>query len=309
MYKINCEIINSTAKFIINPNSGTKKQRNLVAQYCRDNNCELIETRCRGDAADIAHSICKADPYAVLVAVGGDGLISETANGIMRAGTGRPSSLSGVPLGDGNDFVRAMSEHDIAEPQLIDIMSVNGVYSLNMINIGFDCNVVINTDRLQKFPLFTGSFSYILGVIATFFKKKTFLTSVVVNSDETIDGEFLLIAVGNCPYCGGGIKAIPTAAPFNGSLDVIVVKNVSHAQFISMFCDYKNGTHFDLTELGDRYKPIIEYRRCSTLEISGIERFCVDGEIHECAGVRVDVIPRALRWFNFDSEFLKLIRR
>ncbi len=299
----------SSTKFIINPNSGTKKQRGLVADYCKRLNFDLIETSCRGDAINIAYNICKSDPFSSIVAVGGDGLLSETANGIMRAGAGHTATLSGLPLGDGNDFIRAMSEKSDSDIHIIDLMSINGLYSLNMINIGFDCNVVINTDRLQKIPGITGSFSYIMGIAATFIEKKPLFASITVDGTETLDGEFLLIAVGNCSYCGGGIRAIPTADPSDGKFDVLIIKNVTRRQFVSMFGDYKNGTHFISNELGDKYKKIIEYRHCSSLQITGAERFCVDGEIVECAGIRIDMLPCALRWQNFDRNFIDQLRR
>ena len=53
----------------------------------------------------------------------------------------------------------------------VDLIGIDGIgYSINMINIGFDCHVVDNAQRYKNIRGVSGNLSYILGVIRQFFR-------------------------------------------------------------------------------------------------------------------------------------------
>ena len=66
---------------------------------------EVAFTRAGGEAADIAERESRAGRRFV-IACGGDGTVSEVANGILRAGAGAELGL--LPSGTGGDFRRTI---------------------------------------------------------------------------------------------------------------------------------------------------------------------------------------------------------
>ena len=95
----------SNFTFILNPEAGKGKGRKLrnklvVSIRSKIPDAEFVETTRPGEAADITR---EAQSPSV-VAIGGDGTINEVANGI--AGTNK--SLGVIPIGSGNDFIKAI---------------------------------------------------------------------------------------------------------------------------------------------------------------------------------------------------------
>jgi diacylglycerol kinase family enzyme len=153
------------------------------------------------------------------------------------------------------------------------------------------------------------SASYIAGVAKVLAKKPTIKTGMsfygikkygvdTLIDEEHMEGEFLLTAVANCPYCGGGFKGLPAAAPTDGFLDVLVVKNISRARFMTVVGAYRAGTHVNMETWtpAPQFASILEYRRCKAFTLDTVNRICLDGEILPACGVRAEVIPGALRY-------------
>jgi diacylglycerol kinase family enzyme len=168
--------------------------------------------------------------------------------------------------------------------------------------------VVAASETLRRGRMMNNSLSYICGVATTLVKKQTFTTEVhfggVVDAngnareDEVIAGDFLLCAMGNLPFYGGGFKAVPAAAPTDGKMDVILVRDISRARFVSLVGDYRKGTHINPETLTayPKFAPYIEYRRCDRVTFSGVRAVCLDGEITPATGVRAEIVPAAVRY-------------
>ena len=241
--------------------------------------------------------ICSEKPDAHIVVYGGDGTINEAANGIIKSGAGRTAVMSVVPAGTGNDFVRTFPEKN--RIFTIDAISYNGRYAVNIINFGFDSNVVARTEKYKK--VFAGSPAYIAGVFATLFGKigenwKIKFTDPDGKTEELSDN-FMLALVGNCRYYGGGFCSASLADPSDGELDLIAVKKISRTRFISLVGDYKKGTHLDPETMApiEKFKDIMLFRRIRSVTISGIKNLCADGEIENAENAEIKVVPSALR--------------
>ena len=101
-----------------------------------------------GDATEKIAEVCREDPYAHITIYGGDGSVYESVNAIMSAGAGDTAELTIVPFGTGNDFVKSLPDGKMNKK--IDLIRFNDKYSANIINIGFDCDVVSVTEKLKK---------------------------------------------------------------------------------------------------------------------------------------------------------------
>lgn len=272
----------------------------------------VYETKSVGDCRRYVADVCRKDPGAWIIVYGGDGTISEAVSGIMDADAGETAAFSAVGTGSGNDFVRYMNV--AAAPDVIhelDVVRANDKYSVNMINIGFDCDVVVETEKMRKSPLAGGSFGYILGVVRALAKKKTFNASIELqgvngtDENETVNGEVLLTAIAECPYCGGGFNAVPVARPDDGLVDLLIVKNITRTRFIQLVGYYRAGTHFlsDGT-IDEKFKDILVHKRCKSFELSGLARMCVDGEVSETDNLKAEVIGKALRYIVPSKEMV-----
>lgn len=272
-----------------------------------------------GGIEELSAEVCAKDPFAHIIVYGGDGSVYEAVNGIMKSGNSRTASFSVIPLGSGNDFSRYVNDSDVfkkADLNRIDLIrcTADGVdrYCANVMNMGFDCDVVWETYTLKKYPMFRGSAAYLAGVLKTLMAKKTIGAKISligcesldqdsnekVTSDIEIEQKVLLTACANSRFYGGGFCAAPIASINDGMMDVLVVNNVSRLKFLTLVGAYHDGTFIDSRGvMPKRFSRVLRYHRCRAIEIEGPTRLCLDGEIFPCSGrIRGEVIPGAL-WF------------
>ncbi len=308
---------------IINPISGrgAGKERILatVEQSVAENGGEILKSEHPGHIEELVRMTCEKNPFAHIIAYGGDGTVYETVNGLMKSGANRTASFSIVPIGSGNDFSAFVNDSGVfakAELNKIDIIRVkcgeDVRYYANMMNIGFDCAVVSETYSLKKKPFLHGSAAYLAGVAKTLLRKKklraritlegieSFENDEKLTSSEVIERDLLLTAAANSRYCGGGFRAAPLASLTDGLMDVLVVNNMSRVRFVSLVGAYQAGTYIDENgRMEARYGKILTYRRCRKVTVEGPEMYCLDGEVFPTDAsrtVEAEVLPGAL-WY------------
>lgn len=293
--------------FILNPAAGKgKMQIDLQAQIdrvCTERGVdyEIHPTSAVGEATEYVRACCESHPDTVLrfYACGGDGTLSETVNGAH----GYTNACVGVvPVGTGNDFVRNFDQSDAfldinaqldGESVMLDLMQYNGKLCANMINIGFDCEVVKLTAKLKRNKLIPKGMAYIVGLVITLIRKPGVTAGVSVDGGEIQQRRMLLTSVANGAWCGGGFHSTPLALLGDGVLDTLLIKNVGRLRFLSLVGLYKKGTFID----NKRAREVIDYIKghsvCYTFEAP--QSICVDGEITEVRELEVSAIRDALR--------------
>ena len=102
---------------------------------------------------------------------------------------------------------------------------------------------------------------------------------------EDLDITAMLVAVGNGPSYGGGMRICPAASLTDGLLDVTVVSRLSRAKLVRLFPSVYSGTHL-------RYAEVLTFRATSvSLSAPDVTAYA-DGEfvapaaadLHRCAG-------------------------
>ncbi|MBO5906802.1 MAG: diacylglycerol kinase family lipid kinase [Clostridia bacterium] len=293
--------------FILNPKSGrSPKQRKLeqqIKEACkkRQLNYHIYYTTCAGDATEYVRSMIRiSQERQRFICIGGDGTINEIANSAPST----PGVEFGViPSGSGNDFVRNFTNTKLfssIEAQLdgeaisLDLIKCNEYYCVNMVNIGFDCAVVKEAERLKRHKFVTPGMSYIMGVVVVLFKKFGTKMKVIFDDGEVIEKEFTLTAIGNGKFCGGGFKSAPKALLNDGLLDVCAIDKISRLTFISLVGSYKKGTYLE----NQRAMKYIRHRRVPhfKMEFDTPIPICIDGEIKGAKTVDFEVVKNA---FNF----------
>ena len=295
--------------FILNPKSGRsiqqKKMEQKIVDAClnRQLSYHIYYTTKPRDSINYIKNMIKEypDERQRFICMGGDGTINEIAN----SAPGNPNIEFGViPSGSGNDFVRNFTDtrlfHDIdaqidGNVHSFDLIKVNDDYCVNMVNIGFDCAVVIESNKFRKFKFISPGISYILGVVVGFFFRKLGTKMKIYLDDGTIiDEELSLTAIGNGRFCGGGFQSCPLARLEDGVLDMCIIKKVSRATFVKLIGCYKEGTFL----VKKSAQKVFRYIRTGhfRMEFENVQPICIDGELTEAQTVDFRVVPGG---FNF----------
>jgi diacylglycerol kinase (ATP) len=109
---------------------------------------------------------------------------------------------------------------------------------------------------------------------------------VTVDGEEIVT-EAMLVAVGNGPAFGGGMRVAPEASYDDGLLDVVILHRVSRAEFVRVFPRVFKGTHVTHPQV-----QLLRGRRIR-LEAPGIVTQA-DGERFEPLPLDLEVVPGAL---------------
>ncbi|MFF2506678.1 diacylglycerol kinase [Streptomyces sp. NPDC058067] len=186
-----------------------------------------------------------------LVAVGGDGLV----NLALQAVAGTRTPLGVIAVGTGNDFARALGL-PVRDPAAagalaagalkgsvtrdIDLGRIGDRWFGTVLASGFDSRV---NDRGNRMRLPLGRFKYDLAIVAELaaFKPVPFRLTLDDGSVREVDAT--LVAVGNGPSYGGGMRICAGADMSDGLFDVTVVGDCSRATLLRVFPRVYKGTH------------------------------------------------------------------
>ena len=303
--------------FVVNPVAGKGKLASSLVEKINEVasskgvDYEVYLTKSLGDGCEYVKKA--ADMYSgelAFFACGGDGTVCEVANGIMACADRERLYLGIVPAGTGNDFVRnftepkqfldigAQLEHTDME---MDLVSCNGDYCVNMINIGFDCQVVCHKEALQRNKLFPPKLAYVGGLLITLIKKPGLDCRISFDGKEAEPKKLLLTTVGNGEYCGGGFHSNPESAINSGKLNVITVDNVTRLKFLSLVGSYKNGTHLKYTDvIGSHNATAVVY------EFDTETNYSIDGDVKSAKTLELKCESRAIKLIvPKNCEYLK----
>ncbi len=230
-----------------------------------------------------------------IVAVGGDGTLSEVASVMC----GREERLGMLPLGTGNDFAKALHLPTELESALevllggqvrrIDAGRINGRFFINVAGLGFDVDV-LNYTLIYKKHL-NGLLPYILGVLRAIAKPKTLHMTISIDGVESKE-DLLLLAVGNGTHFGGGMKVTPNADLSDGLFDICMIREIKKkSKFVALLPDFVKGEHLKHTEY-------IRYERgahiIASAEPGENSQLDIDGEIDGGLPVEIELLPGAL---------------
>jgi diacylglycerol kinase (ATP) len=255
-----------------------------------------------GQLIDLAEQAARGGAELV-VAVGGDGTLNETVNGLVRAGTETP--LATIPLGTGMDFVRTYgipTRFDDAvrtalgpDTRVIDVGRVTyrtwagdeaERYVVNVGSVGMSAAVAQRANGMSK----------ALGGKATFFYALTRVFLEWQNSviDVDLDGarrsaRMHDVIVANGQYHGGAMRLAPQAQPDDGLFDVILIGDVKKFDFATTAPKLYRGTYLA--------HPKVDLERARVVSVDARERLPIelDGEQVGTTPARFEVVPGALR--------------
>ena len=212
--------------FIVNPISGGKDKSGILAaigKYMDLSVCryDVRQTFRAGEAEEIA----RASKSDIVVAVGGDGTVSEVAKGLI----GSKKALGIIPCGSGDGLAlhlgisrepaKAVKVINDAVRATIDVASIAGRPFLVTAGVGLDALVSWDFAASKKRGLAT----YIQTALEDWINKKPEHYIVECGSDSW-SGKAVFVTVGNANQWGNEAKITPLASLTDGMLDVTIVE-------------------------------------------------------------------------------------
>lgn len=291
--------------FIINPKSGKKDSTEFIKNYLKENHSdidyEIYNTKGVGDAINFVKEKCKTKTKPItFYACGGDGTLNEVVNGVYGYDD---VYLTVYPCGSGNDFIKvfgkeknflSLSDLINGKPKKIDVINVNGRYSINMINLGFDGAVAYNMLKFKRLPLVSGKGAYNIALVYSLIFKMKHKCKIYIDDELVFDGKMLLTAVGNGYCCGGGYYCLPKASVEDGLMDAVYVKTISRGKFIRLVSKYKDGTYVD----DPKYDKFMKYVKCKKMRLVSEKdiAYSIDGECNVSTDITMTIESQSINF-------------
>ncbi len=283
--------------------AAAKQAEALIRKACGQGP-DVVRTRHAGHGIQLAAAM-GAD-YDLVVALGGDGIIHEVANGLMQLPHEKRPTLAVIPVGSGNDYARTLkmsTKTDVAVAQILagkaheaDLGCCNGEYFTQTISFGLDAAIALGTVERRKKTGGHGTMLYLqegIDQLVNHLYTYEFTLDILDGPQEDVgsySGRDILIAVQNGVTYGGGFAICPDASIQDGMLDICIAHGPVNPAFATIvFLSAKNGHHTG-------FKPI-EQRRASRLRLSFDKRppCQIDGEPHIADSYEISVEPAALK--------------
>lgn len=242
---------------IINPISGSGNKvflEKLIDKHLSpdDFNYSIEYTVGPSHATDLALSAAR-DNFDLVIAIGGDGTVNETAAGLINTDT----LLGIVPVGSGNGLGRhlqiptnpAKALRSLADsaPMKIDVCTANDRPFFNVAGVGYDAKVAHEFAKMDS----RGFGTYIYNVLNEWFNYKP-KKYKITTSEGQFKKKALLVSIANGSQFGNNAWIAPNARLDDGLMDVCLLtkfhslaapmvvyqlfnKSIEHSKYLETF--------------------------------------------------------------------------
>ena len=231
------------AMIIINPSAGKEKAKEFEDTIIKEleSNYSKIEvryTKGAGDATKFAKDASKNN-YDLVVALGGDGTVNETVNGL--AGFDKPPTLGIIPMGTVNDLARALkipmqTERAIkllssGHTKQIDIGLANDRYFTNVLAVGNAAKAIHNVDVEEKSRI--GPLAYVIAVAKEILEDDNFTINLEMDN-ENWTGDISVLIIGLIGSFGGNSSILSNVGVGDGNFHIFAIKRLNVAEVLKM---------------------------------------------------------------------------
>ena len=292
----------ATVPLIHNPVSGSARGGVLLKKVqavlaLKGVEVEPVPTERAGHAAELARRL--AGKHRTLLVLGGDGTLSEAANGVLALPLAKRPTLGFLPGGTGNDFLRdfgILSIEDAARAigggkavavDAVDVRWDGGShYSINVLGCGLAAKAGA---RFGKSFRWLGKKGYDVASAIEIATMKACQTKLTLDG-KAIEGDFPLVMACNSVHTGGAMPMAPDADPCDGLLDVLTVQDIGKLEILGLLATkLRKGRHVE--------SPKVTIRRAAKVRVEPRDPspLLLDGEILGTTPAEFTVLPGALR--------------
>lgn len=294
---------------VLNPHAGRGRAAGAWAAVRGHlpGSAEVLETGAPGHATTLARGALRGGATTI-VAVGGDGTLSEVVDGFFERD--RPvapgARLALVPHGTGSDFARSVNLPESAAAlagiiadgvvRPIDVMRVRytapdgGIqtrHAVNVVSFGLGGAVAARANRSSR--RLGGRITFLVATLRTLLRFSPIAVRLALDAAPVVTATVVQVAVGNGQFHGGGMRVCPEARLDDGRLDVTVVGELSLWELVRSLRRLYDGRIHE--------HPRVWSARIRRLEADAVEDAPVelDGEPLGRLPLEIAIVPRALR--------------
>lgn len=275
---------------------------------------DVVPTRASLHAVQLAWD-APAQGYERIIAVGGDGVMHEVVNGLLRASNeGETIALGIIPLGTGNDFIKSLppaltpgktrDDWKEALPRviggktaLVDVGKIVGdapapghphpQYFVNGMDVGFGARVA----KAVRGVSLTGTAAYLLAIMQVLVDYNLPHIRLTLDSGKVVELDTTLTGITNGRCFGSSFWLTPQADIQDGKLDIVIAKGLNRVGILQVIPQIMKGTHLN--------HPAISFYRAQKVILESPAPMIVeaDGELPflEARRLEVEILPQRLR--------------
>jgi diacylglycerol kinase (ATP) len=285
---------------IVNPKGGRKRGLRVLESVKpifanAGINLDIHVTQRSGHAAKIAQSLDKESCDAICV-IGGDGTFHEVVDGLMHRKESISVPLGIIPAGTGNTIAEHLQCKDpfdaarkmITGEQLpLDVVQVTlndrTVYCVDLVGWGAVSDINSNAEKWR----WMGPPRYSAATLWQILRPRRLRAQLILDG-QTFDDEYLFAVACNPRFAGPGMMLAPHAELGDGKVDVVIVRNASRREMLTLFTKVFDGSHLAL--------KFVEYHQVRTFAIDSPtnDPLDLDGEMKGHTPMSAEVLPAAL---------------
>ncbi|WP_302964658.1 diacylglycerol kinase family protein [uncultured Adlercreutzia sp.] len=257
----------------------------------------LLLTERPGHATELAAQL--GPEVGLVAALGGDGIVSEVAAGLMERPRASRPALGVIPAGSGNDYAATLGMAS-AIPKAIDqilelrtgpadVGRVNGRYFVETLSFGLDAAIALDTMERRVRTGRAGTRLYLESAVDQLFHHLDTYGFRLETDAGGVAGSCYLFAVQIGPTYGGHFRITPKAAIDDGLLDLCwATPTLSPRRALAVLLAARFGRH-----VGNEH---IHFERADSLTLSFDREppAQIDGEKLEGSRFSVECVPDAL---------------
>lgn len=285
---------------------------------------QVVFTKAHGDGREIAKREA-LNGRSFLIACGGDGTLSEVANGILEAGTN--TELGVLPSGTGGDFRRTLEmptrvaeaakilregqtkRIDVGRVEYLNHEGANETrYFLNVASFGLAGAVIENlkNDSSVSVPFISsitralgGKVAYAAAAAQAAMTMKRPMVRLCVDDKAATNLTVTNLCIANARFFGGGMKIAPDALLDDGKFDVVSIGDLSALEIFTNGYKLYLGKHLSMQQVAHIRAARIVAQPFNESEIIKLE---ADGELIGHLPATFEILPKALRVRCCDSH-------
>jgi YegS/Rv2252/BmrU family lipid kinase len=283
------------------------------------------ETTSPGDAITRTRAALRSGVENVVV-VGGDGTLSEAAEGFFEFNSdpafppsrlNPAATLAILPSGTGDDFARGMRGRRAPLQEWVQLLlshcrgeadnsrTIDILYGLcdgfekpficlNASTMGIGGETAGRVSTQGKFMRrFSGEFRFVFAAVGALAAWRERRVRVAVDGRTVADGPMNLVAVANGLYAGGGMMFSPDARIDDGRLDVMTASGLTRANVITELSRIHAGGHVENPKITITRGTIATVETLLAQDAMPLE---ADGNVRGVTPARFEVMPQALRF-------------
>ena len=294
-------IVNPVAQSGKGSQNGQKTFHLFKEKYKQD--VDLFFTTHCGHATSIAADSAK---YDSIIVVGGDGVVHETACGLMKISKKDRPVLGVVPIGSGNDYARSLGISFKAEKAIdeimhskiksVDIGKCNNNYFLETLSFGIDAGIAVATMKARQKSKEKGFKLYFkCGIDQILHHFNSFKFTATLDNKEKIKGNSYIFAIQIGRTYGGGFQITPNAKLSDGLFDICYsCGEFSRKKALAIFVAVSKGKHQNMKSF--------KFKQASKIKLTLEDNApCqMDGEEYSNTKFNIEILHKELKVYSIN---------